>query len=351
MHGNPQATEPDAQTPPTPRDSTPSVALSARPAASVTEQQLRVALTWVNRGALVVPCSRTDKGALVAGFGARATPEDLAPFGDAEQVRAWWSGRFKRAHVGLLCGRGTVGGRGLLVVDLDVSKPGTTPPAGRWAGCRGGSDVLELLAREAGADWPDTYTVATPSGGLHLYFRQPDDGPVIGCATGDGPAGPHLGPLVDVRGVGGYVIAAGSFSAAQGSPYGRVSAPGLGPQPLPGWLLESLRRPAPERPRAAAPVRSLPTSTRAERYAAGALKGAAEDVAGAPEGRRNDALFLAARHLGELAATAPAVLVESVVRDQLVAAAVAAGLDERRATATVRSGWTRGTSAPVGGAA
>lgn len=327
---------------PTPRDGSPVVAVSTRPSQGVTEHQCAVALTWVNRGVPVVPCSRTDKGALVPGFGARATPEELAPFSDPEQVKTWWSGRFKRAHVGILT-------RTLLVVDLDMLKEGTTPPVGKFEGCHGGTDVLELLAREAGAEWPDTYTVLTPSGGMHLYFSQPTD--PIGCATGDGVAGPHLGPLVDVRGVGGYVIAGGSYSAAQGRAYQRVSPAGLGPKPLPEWLLSLLRRPAPTRSRTAAPVQQLPAGSRAERYAEAAFEGETEKVSGATEGERNSVLFAAARRLGELAESAPAVLVEAAVSDRLLTAALAAGLDERRALSTIRSGWDRGTAAPVGGVA
>jgi hypothetical protein len=317
--------------------------VSTKPPADVTDYQRTVALTWVNRGVPVVPCSRTDKGALVPGFGARATPSELAPFSDPQQVGAWWSGRFKRAHVGLLT-------RTLLVIDLDMLKPDGTPPAGRFTGCYGGSDVLELLARESGAPWPDTYTVLTPSGGMHLYYQQPDGEP-IGCATGDGPGGPHLGPLVDVRGVGGYVIAAGSYSATQGRAYTRTSSPEIGPQPVPEWLLTLLRRPAPTRTRSAvAPVRELPAGTRAERYATAALNGAAEDVANAPAGERNNKLFAAARHLGELSLTASTILIESDVTDRLVSAAVAAGLSERTAAATVQSGWARGTTGTGRGA-
>ena len=44
----------------------------------------------------------------------------------------------------------------------------------RFNGAQHGSDVLAMLAAEAGAVEPtDTYTVATPSGGRHLYFRAP----------------------------------------------------------------------------------------------------------------------------------------------------------------------------------
>lgn len=42
--------------------------------------------------------------------------------------------------------------------------------------------------------------VLTPSGGLHVYFRQPCQGPEMGCSRGD------LHPDIDVRGLGGYVL-------------------------------------------------------------------------------------------------------------------------------------------------
>ncbi|MFF5790369.1 bifunctional DNA primase/polymerase [Streptomyces sp. NPDC012693] len=310
---------------------------------SVTESQLRVALTWVHRGFPVIPCSRTDKAPMVAGFGKDATPEQLAPFSDPEQVSTWWSGRFKRAHVGLLTGRGA-DGRGLVVVDLDMKKPDTVLPD-EYANVTSGADVLERLVAAAGAEWPDTYMVLTPSGGIHLYFRQPEDGPLIGCATGAGTTAPHLGPLIDVRGVGGLVIAAGSYSAAQEIPYRRASPPELLPQPLPAWLLELLRPAAAPAPvRRPAPVRALPSGDRAERAAAAALNTAAERVATSSPGERNGKLYGAARWLGELHETAPAVLDETSVREQLLAAALAAGIrgGEREALRTIQSGWERG---------
>lgn len=358
MQRNEQVSAPTPTDPPTPRDSpgvdTPSTAV-ASPLANLTETQRAVALTWVSRGFPVVPCSKTDKGALVPGFGRDATPEQLAPFFDPETVRSWWSGRYRRDHVGLLTGRGA-NGRGLVVVDCDMPK-GEQPLEGRWAGCHGGTDVLERLATAAGADWPDTYSVLTPSGGLHLYFEQPADGPLIGCATGDGPTAPHIGPMVDVRGHGGYVIAAGSYSRAQGRVYERVSAPGVRPQPLPGWLLELLR---PAAAPAAPPRPPMPTclyspagrrATREERAAVGALEHSVRRIEDAQEGERNRQLFSGARWLGELHETAPDVLDETTVREQLLAAALRSGQSEREALRTIRSGWERGLSGRGAGAA
>ncbi|MFD5522304.1 bifunctional DNA primase/polymerase [Streptomyces sp. NPDC127066] len=356
MTQNPQVSAPAPKELPTRRRNTTGDTAVGRLPGDVTEHQRAVALTWLARGVSVVPCSRTDKGALVPGFGRDAPPEQLSKFSDPQQVQAWWSGRFKRAHVGLLTGRGA-DGRGLVVVDLDMPKSDAQPLEGRWSGCHGGTDVLELLAREAGADWPDTYAVLTPSGGMHLYFEQPSDGPLIGCATGEGPTAPHIGPLVDVRGVGGYVIAAGSYSTAQGRVYERVSTPEMRPQPLPDWLLELLRPSAPPAvpPRPPAPVclyapGGRPAS-RAERYAAAALDGAADDIAQAVEGERNRRLFSSARRLGELHSTAPTVLDETTVREQLLAAALRSGQSEREAVRTIRSGWERGLAGRGAGAA
>lgn len=352
MYKEPQVTGPDAPPLPTPRDAPSVDAVHARPPVSVTEQQRRVALTWVGRGLPVVPCSRTDKGAMVPGFGKDRTPEQMAPFGDPEQVSQWWSsGRFARAHVGLLTGRGGPNGRGLLVIDCDMIKPDTVLPE-RYAGVASGVDVLEAIAAAAGAEWPETYTVTTPSGGVHLYYWQPADGPLIGCATGDGRTAPHLGPLIDVRGIGGYVIAAGSYSAAQGVAYRKTADSLDQPQPLPGWLLELLRpAAAPAAAPRAARVHVLPTGDRAERYATAALNGELEGVATAPDGERNRRLYAAARRLAELSATAPAVLGESTAQGELLAAALSAGIGEQEALRTIRSGWDTGSRDTMGGAA
>jgi hypothetical protein len=290
----------------------------------------------------VVPCSRTDKGALVRGFGKDAAPQELAKFYDPAQVDAWWRGPYRRAHVGLLT-------RSLVVVDLDMRKLGVEIK-GEFADVQGGTDVLEIRMRAASADWPDTFTVVTPSGGMHLYFLQPDGAP-IGCATGDRPTPPHLGPLIDVRGIGGYVIAEGSYSAAQGRPYTRVSAPDMRPQPLPAWLLALMRpaaRPVAARP---APVRRITSgaaSSRADRYAAAAIDGAVRDIAAAAEGTLNTTLFARARRLGELAATAPQVLIEGDVVQELLAVAIAAGHPETGALRTIRSGWDTGVRGSAG---
>ncbi|MFE7403535.1 bifunctional DNA primase/polymerase, partial [Streptomyces sp. NPDC057557] len=312
--------------------------MSTRPPVSVTEAQLRVALTWVRRGFPVIPCSRTDKGAMVPGFGKSVNATEIGgKFADPNTVTGWWSsGRFARAHVGLLTGRGGADGRGLLVIDCDMLKPDTVLPE-RHAGAASGVDVLESIAAAAGAEWPDTYTVITPSGGVHLYYLQPSDGPVIGCATGDKPTPPHLGPLIDVRGIGGYVIAAGSYSAAQGVAYRRAANSPDRPQPLPGWLLKLLRPAKTAAPRQAdrPTVHQSPTGDRAERYAATALNGEADKVRDAGAGDYWRLVTASTFRLAELHHTAPHILTEQAVTDTLVSAATQAGMEERAAVRAV----------------
>jgi hypothetical protein len=71
---------------------------------------------------------------------------------------------------------------------------------------KNGKDGLRELiayADAAGVDLPDTRTVRTPSGGLHLYFRWDESRPV-GNRAG-------VLPGLDVRGKGGFVCAGGAY--------------------------------------------------------------------------------------------------------------------------------------------
>jgi hypothetical protein len=205
---------------------------------------------------------------------------------DQARVRAWMAGS---TAYGIACGPS-----GLVVLDLDVPKDG--------AGNSGRDELAWLLAERA-EPWPVTYTVATPSGGLHLYFRA---GPERKITNSTG----RLPPLIDVRGSGGYVVGAGSVI-----PAGEYRACGsvLALAPLPPWLA-ALLAPRPPRPR----WHGTP------RGDAAALAGW---LAGQPEGNRNAGLFWAACRTAE----------EGGDPWALVPVAVQAGLSEQSARATVAS--------------
>jgi hypothetical protein len=251
---------------------------------------------------------------------------------DPDRIRRAWSTR--PWNIGIACGPS-----GLLVVDLDRAKPGDVAPIG-WAeqDVTCGMDVFLLTAHTAGEAPPvDTHTVTTPSGGTYLYYRAPA-GIRLGNTNGDGGAG--LGWKVDTRGWGGYVVAPGSVVDARRY----VTTDPRPPLPLPAWLAGALT-PAPVAP--PVPVR-LPTTTRRERYLAGAVAAEVARVEGATKGSRNAALFVAAQALGQL--VAGGALPEDHARTALAAASAAAlatgAYGEGQMHATITSGLRAGAKRP-----
>ena len=251
------------------------------------------------------------------------------------------------ANVGVACGPSR-----LLVLDLDVAKELTRP----GEGCapdgdspRHGAEALRALA--AGRELPATLTVATPTGGRHLYYRAPH-GFRLRNTVG------RLGPLIDTRAEGGYVVGPGSV--VDGRCY-RVTAD-LPVAPLPGWLLRELRdlnRPpqlpaAPPVPHEGAGIsngagHSNGNSTgggtgSAGAYTAAALRNEVERVRTARVGTRNDTLNRAAFALGRLVGAG--VLDRDLAVGELSDAARQAGLPPREVASTVSSGIGAGMARP-----
>jgi hypothetical protein len=195
--------------------------------------------------------------------------------------------------------------------------------------------VLAVLADQHGETAPgDTCTVATPSGGLHLYYRAPE-GERLRNTQGS------VGWKVDTRAHGGYVVAAGSI--VDGRTYTYLST--QEPAPLPGWLLDELR-PAPLPPPPTRPV-SVGHGRRA-RYVDAAVRLECARVEGAPDHQRNAALFAAATALGQLVAGG-ALSAEEHERVLLTAAGrhIAVGAySDRQARNTIRSGLRHGATRP-----
>lgn len=105
---------------------------------------------------------------------------------------------------------------GIFVVDID--------PKG------GGYDSMQALAAEHGRDWAAGYRVRTGSGGVHLYFTYPD------FELGN-KAGTVLGKGIDIRGLGGQVVA--PPSSTDKGPYVLQKDVEIGPAP--DWMLDLLR--------------------------------------------------------------------------------------------------------------
>jgi hypothetical protein len=128
---------------------------------------------------------------------------------DPAQIESWWR-RWPEALVGVPTGRRS----GLVILDVDTKNPRAH-----------GFDTLSDLGA---AILPDTPMAHTRSGGLHVYFGW--DGLEIRNS-----AGKHgLGPGVDVRGEGGFVIVPSPGSGYSWDPHCNFDTVAL--MSAPAWL-------------------------------------------------------------------------------------------------------------------
>jgi len=239
------------------------------------------------RGFFVFPCLPGDKRPAVDKWEQRAC-------GDPDRVARYWPS--PRHNIGIACGPS-----GLVVIDLDTH--GTLPDDWKLPGIVNGLDVLAQLAEWACQPWPSTYTVSTPSGGWHCYYRGPA-GQEIRNSAG------KLGPLIDVRSAGGYVIAVGS--EVGGKPYELLDD--RPPVPLPAWLCSMLAERTEPRRNVTRPS-AAPADAR--------LRGLASTVRAGQPGDRTGPLVWAAHRLAEMIDAGEATADDG---EHLIHAAVDAGI-------------------------
>lgn len=185
---------------------------------------------------------------------------------DVGQIERWWM----RApyNIGVATGPSR-----LLVIDLDAPKRSDSDR-------RHGRQVLAELARDEHEVVPrDTLTVVTARGGQHLYFRAPAGVTLTNTAG-------RLGPHVDTRARGGYVVGPGSRNGRSG--YRIVH--GHEPAPAPAWIVAALQPSIPRCP----PRQETPHPA----YIRAAIDGEMRRLSEASPGRRNATLFQAAARLG-----------------------------------------------------
>ncbi|MER6500196.1 bifunctional DNA primase/polymerase [Streptomyces sp. NPDC001455] len=279
---------------------------------------LAAALDAAERGWHVFPLRPADKRPALHGeavcpgigdcAGGHRKWEDRATI-DPDRIRRAWADR--PFNIGI-----ATGPSGLVVVDLDMPKQKKDSE-----GTPCGVTTFGALCERAGQAVPATYRTRTASGGHHLYFTAPPGTRMTNTAG-------RLGRLIDTRAHGGYVVAAGSFTST--GPY-TLTDP-TPPIPLPEWLHALLVPRQPSRALAA----GRPSSSRAARYAAAALRAETATVRSAPEGERDCTLLSAARALGRFVAWGD--LPRSVVEEALQEAGETAGLSPRQCCSTVRSG-------------
>lgn len=310
-----------------------------------------VAAAMARSGLRVFPCLAGDKRpATSTGWKAATTDTDL--------VTRWW-----RACPVFNVGIAT--DRDLVVIDLDAK---TWPPDAGLKPCRDatGADVLLVMAEQVGVTDPSwfwqTWNVLTPTGGHHLYYRRPD-GIEVRSSAGT------VGPLIDVRARGGYVVGPwsqrpeGTYLPVAGWPHvieadtdlvevtnARMTAITGTPPEMPAWLIDLVavkdgrRAQASHADLIAEVMAALDREPLGLGYADAALRGEVERVRSAHEGTRNDTTNRAAFSLGQLVSVG--LLDEDQVTSELQRAAVAAGLPSSEAAAAVASGLTAGKRNP-----
>lgn len=165
--------------------------------------KLEYALQLASAGFYIFPCA-PDSGDPVFPWREISTRNDST-------IIKWWSedelGWKQNYNIGIDCFKS-----GLTVVDVDVKDN------------KGGRASFEMLEKEYG--WPETYTVKTPSGGLHLYFK----------GAGYRNSTSKLAPGIDIRSDGGYVVA--PYSTKTNGEYKIIKAIDIAE--MPEWLKEKL---------------------------------------------------------------------------------------------------------------
>ena len=172
----------------------------------MTNPLLEAALAYAARGWPVFPCNprvdppgtpskqRKSKAPLVAGPDRDANNKPIPHTGglwrastDPDQIRAWWT-QFPKALIGMPTGARS----GVIVIDLD---PKDAPL----------ETVLRTL-HDAVGPLPQGPRTETQSGGLHIWFKVPDEGEIPKNSA-------KRLERIDWRGDGGYVIVPPSVMA------------------------------------------------------------------------------------------------------------------------------------------
>ena len=245
---------------------------------------VEAAVAYGRAGWKIIPCHSSGPKAKHP----RITGWQEAASADEEQIRKWWS-LWPDAAIGLPMGQG-----GTVAIDCDLDE------AGRPAG---GQELLNFLSGIADFTMLTAWQT-TPSGGSQRLFRLADGMSLEDVKNAVGKTGWPKLPHCDVRGEGGFIIAAPSRigpyrKAPDGGAYqwqDGIKFPQTMPRELYGILP---KRSAPkasassvQQAPARQPAASMNGAERKRRmaYAMSAIEDEVQALAQTPEGGRNNAL-------------------------------------------------------------
>jgi len=254
---------------------------------------------YLKSGFSVFPCGIDKRPLTLNGFKAATADWDV--------VARWWE-KNPSASIGIPTGKG------FFVLDVDLPD---------------GPAALKKLEVEFGP-LPGTLQQETGGGGKHYFFRMPEGATVRNSAG-------KLGPNLDIRGEGGYVIFPPSWHPS-GNRYRFLNnLPIVEP---PAWLVKLISDQL--NSTKADGVKS--TLLTARPYGLAALDNELGKIAAAEEGCRNDTLNKSAYSLGQLVAGGE--IDRGHVFESLFNVAVSVGLTKAEARKTIVSGLNSGNKEP-----
>jgi hypothetical protein len=204
---------------------------------------------------------------------------------------------------------------GLVVIDVD--------PA------HGGKQTIAVL-KDRGLITPTRF-VCTGSGGLHLYYKHPGPHVKVLCSQG------ILGPGIDVRADGGYVVAPPAIHPLTRQPY-LWADESAAISEMPRALREALTPAVPTADPQPAPWHQPTlTSARGISSPAALLEAHLRKVREAPEGRRRTTLYGSARGVARMVASG--AINPTDAQAALIAVGLAAGQTNRDVHAAIAGGF------------
>jgi hypothetical protein len=170
------------------------------------------ALDYAKRGHFVFPAKFAGRQKLGHTSAEKSNGNPWGYTKDPEEIREYWR-RWPHAAIGLPTGAVN----GMFVIDVDTLEGHD----------HDGNESLDKLQMEHG-DLTWTRVAESPTGSKHYYFKQPPGTVIPSTAS-------KLGPGIDVRGDGGFVMAAPSVRPGRGE-YAWINHVAIAHAPR--WLLD-----------------------------------------------------------------------------------------------------------------